>query len=78
MGIRVWMYHWVHDATPTHQPRLRLHCRRRTLSRDRFYVGYVPGLCGAHSQAETLEELNANLREMISLILEDGPPPITG
>ena len=43
-----------------------------------FYVGYVPGLSGAHSQAETLEELNANLREVISLILEDGPPPITG
>ncbi len=43
-----------------------------------FYVGYVPSLSGAHSQAETLEELNANLREVISLILEDGPPPITG
>ncbi len=43
-----------------------------------FYVGYVPGLSGAHSQAETLEELNANLREVIGLILEDGPPPITG
>ncbi len=42
-----------------------------------FYVGYVPGLSGAHSQAETLEELNV-LREVISLILEDGPPPITG
>ncbi len=42
------------------------------------YVGYVPGLSGAHSQAETLEELNANLREVIGLILEDGPPPITG
>ena len=43
-----------------------------------FYVGYVPGLSGAHSQAETLEELNENLREVISLILEDGQPPITG
>ena len=43
-----------------------------------FYVGYVPGLPGAHSQAETLEELNENLREVISLILKDGPPPMTG
>ena len=43
-----------------------------------FYVGYVPGLAGAHSQAETLEELNANLREVVGLILEDGPPPVTG
>ncbi len=37
----------------------------------RLYVGYAPGLCGAHSQAETLKELDANLREVISLILED-------
>ncbi len=43
-----------------------------------LYVGYVPGLSGAHSQAGTLEELNANLREVIGLILEDGPLPITG
>ena len=28
----------------------------------RLYVGYVPGLLGAHSQGETLEELNDNLR----------------
>ena len=27
----------------------------------RLYVGYVPGFAGAHSQRETLEELNANL-----------------
>lgn len=43
-----------------------------------FYVGHVPGLPGAHSQAERLEELNENLREVIGLILEDGPPPMTG
>ncbi len=42
-----------------------------------LYVGNVPGPPGAQSQAETLEELNANLREVISLILENGPPPIT-
>jgi predicted RNase H-like HicB family nuclease len=27
-------------------------------------VGYVPGFPGAHSQAETQDELNANLREV--------------
>ena len=27
-----------------------------------LYVGYVPGFPGAHSQAETLDELNKNLR----------------
>ncbi len=37
-------------------------------------VGYVPGFPGAHSQAATLDELNANLREVISMLLEDGEP----
>ena len=37
-------------------------------------VGYVPGFPGAHSQAETMDELNANLREVISMLLEDGEP----
>jgi len=39
-----------------------------------FYVGYVPGFPGAHSQGATLEELNQNLREVIELLLEDGEP----
>ena len=37
-----------------------------------LFVGYVPGFPGAHSQGETLEELNENLSEVISMILEDG------
>ena len=43
-----------------------------------LYVGYVPGFPGAHSQAETLEELNANLREVIEMLLEDGEPVLDG
>ena len=39
-----------------------------------LYVGYVPGLPGAHSQAETIDELNANLAEVIEMLLEDGEP----
>ena len=39
-----------------------------------FYVGHVPSFPGAHSQAESLDELNQNLREVISLLLEDGEP----
>jgi len=39
-------------------------------------VGYVPGFSGAHSQAETLDELNANLREVIAMLLEDGEPSL--
>ena len=37
-----------------------------------LYVGYVPGFPGAHSQGETLEELNENLTEVIAMILDDG------
>ena len=39
-----------------------------------LYVGYVPGFPGAHSQAKTLDELNANLQEVIEMLLEDGEP----
>lgn len=41
-----------------------------------LYVGYVPGFPGAHSQAESLDELNANLREVVEMLLEDGEPPL--
>lgn len=34
-------------------------------------VGYVPGFAGAHSQAETLDQLQQNLREVIEMLLED-------
>jgi len=41
-----------------------------------LYVGYVPGFPGAHSQAETLDELNRNIREVIEMLLEDGEPAL--
>jgi predicted RNase H-like HicB family nuclease len=41
-----------------------------------LYVGYVPGFPGAHSQASSLDELNANLREVIEMLLEDGEPQL--
>ena len=41
-----------------------------------FYVGSVPGLPWAHSQGETLDELNANLRQVITMLLEDGEPTL--
>ncbi|MEH2302292.1 MAG: type II toxin-antitoxin system HicB family antitoxin [Nostoc sp.] len=37
----------------------------------KFYVGYVPGFPGAHSQGETLDELQENLREVIEMLLFD-------
>ena len=39
-----------------------------------LYVGYVPGFPGAHSQAGSLDELNRNLQEVISMLLENGEP----
>ena len=39
-----------------------------------LYVGHIPGWPGAHTQAESLDELQANLREVIELLLEDGEP----
>lgn len=36
-----------------------------------MYVAHVPDLPGAHTQAETLEELQDNLEEVVSLVLED-------
>ena len=50
------------------------------IERDRetgSYVGYVPGLAGAHSQGDTLDELRDNLREAIELIMEDDDPSRT-
>jgi predicted RNase H-like HicB family nuclease len=41
-----------------------------------LYVGYVPGFPGAHSQGATLDELHANLREVIAMLLEDGEPKL--
>ena len=41
-----------------------------------LYVGYVPGFPGAHSQAASLDELSANLEEVIEMLLEDGDPNI--
>ncbi len=37
-----------------------------------LYVGYVPGFSGAHSQGESLDELNENLKEVIEMLLEEG------
>ena len=41
-----------------------------------LYIGYVPGWPGAHSQGETMDELRANLVEVIAMLLEDGEPSL--
>lgn len=41
-----------------------------------LYVGWVPGFAGAHSQGETLDELRANLQEVVEMLLEEGDPKL--
>ena len=39
-----------------------------------YYVAVVPGIPGAHTQAETLDELRGNLKEVVELCLEQMDP----
>jgi predicted RNase H-like HicB family nuclease len=41
-----------------------------------LFVGFIPGFPGAHSQAASLDALNANLRDVLSMLLEDGEPTV--
>jgi predicted RNase H-like HicB family nuclease len=43
-----------------------------------LYVGFEPGFPGAHSQGSTLDELNANMKEVIEMLLEQGKPKLEG
>lgn len=36
-----------------------------------LYVGFVPGIPGAHTQAASLDELQKNLQEVVELCLEE-------
>jgi predicted RNase H-like HicB family nuclease len=37
----------------------------------KLYVGMVPEIRGAHTQAKSLDELNENLKEVVELCLEE-------
>jgi predicted RNase H-like HicB family nuclease len=39
-----------------------------------LYIGIVPNLPGAHTQAKSLDELQENLKEVIELCLEEMTP----
>lgn len=39
-----------------------------------LYIGMVPNLPGAHTQAVTLDELQRNLKEVIELCFEEPTP----
>lgn len=36
-----------------------------------FFIGTVPGIPGAHTQAGSLDELRVNLQEVIELCMEE-------
>jgi predicted RNase H-like HicB family nuclease len=38
---------------------------------SQLYIGVVPGVPGAHTQASSLDELRANLQEVLELCLEE-------
>ncbi|MFN0147216.1 MAG: type II toxin-antitoxin system HicB family antitoxin [Dehalococcoidia bacterium] len=37
-----------------------------------LFVGVVPGIRGAHTQAGTLDELRENLKEVLALCVDEG------
>ena len=37
----------------------------------KLYVGVVPGIPGAHTQGASLDELNANLKEVLEVCLQE-------
>ena len=37
----------------------------------KLYVGFVPGIPGAHTQGKSLDELQKNLKEVLELCLDE-------
>ncbi len=37
------------------------------------YVGYIPGVPGAHSQGKSIDRLLQHLKEALALLQENGP-----
>jgi hypothetical protein len=61
----------IHLPEPSHENILRRNRARPGDQSLRWFRSWLPG---AHSQGATLDELNANLREVLSMLLEDGEP----
>lgn len=56
-----------------------MHAYTAVIERDPdtgLYAGHAPGFPGAHSQGANLDELHANLREVIAMLLDDGEPKL--
>lgn len=46
----------------------------QAMGAQRLYVGNIAGWPGAHSQGETLDELQHNVEEVVAMLLEDAAP----
>lgn len=69
-AVRIGTWYWYNSNMPAFTA---------IIERDPdtgLLVGYVPGFPGAHSQGASMEELQQNLREVISMLLEDGEPKL--
>ena len=56
----------------------QLHGRHRKIARYGSVRRPHPWLSRAHSQGESIEELTANLKEDVEMLLEDGEPALEG
>jgi predicted RNase H-like HicB family nuclease len=41
-------------------------------------VAHVPGITGAHTQAETLDEINRNMKEVFELLIDSDAKKSSG
>lgn len=60
-------------------PKNKITTFRAVVERDQqtgLLVGSIPGWPGAHSQGATPAELEENLREVVTMLLEDGDPEL--
>lgn len=46
-------------------------CRRQRDPETGLYIGLVPSIPGAHTQAKSLDELHVNLKEVVELCFEE-------
>jgi predicted RNase H-like HicB family nuclease len=66
------MIYWLGFKSPKREVKMRTFTAY--VERDeetKLYVGIVPGIPGAHTQAASLDELQQNLKEVIELCLEE-------
>lgn len=64
-SLAIFRVHWTQQAMRTFSAYIEWD------PESKLYVGIVPGLPGAHTQAASLDELRKNLAEVLELCLEE-------